>query len=243
MNTISLISRGGLKAFRGFPCVRTQLTLSRPISHTASMAASNGEGRKITDWVDPKDKTGEFKRLPSAFRSFISRDPGAEFPAEKGRYHLYVSYACPWAHRTLIVRRLKGLDDVVSFSSVHWEMLDEGWRFVTADEEGRVPGENATPDPLHPDFTHLRQVYFEQNPDYSGRFLVPTLYDKKQRKIVSNESAEIIRMFYYEFDHLLPEEYSKLDLFPEHLRKEIEATNEWTYNDINNGVYKSGFAT
>lgn len=96
---------------------------------------------------------------------------------------------------------------------------------------------------MHPGFTHLRDIYFNQNPNYEGRFTVPTLYDKKAKKIVSNESSEIIRMLYYEFDDQLPEEYKKLDLFPEALRNKIEETNGWTYNDINNGVYKSGFAT
>ncbi|KAK0645111.1 Glutathione S-transferase omega-like 2 [Lasiodiplodia hormozganensis] len=197
--------------------------------------------KNILNWVDPKDKSGEFKRQTSVFRNFISNKPGAEFPPEKGRYHLYVSYACPWAHRTLIVRKLKGLEDFVSYTSVHWEMLEKGWRFATPDEN--IPGANTTPDPLHPDFTHLRDIYFSQNPDYEGRFTVPTLYDKKAKKIVSNESSEIIRMFYYEFDDLLPDEYKQVDLFPEALRNDIDKTNEWTYNDINNGVYKSGFAT
>lgn len=100
-----------------------------------------------------------------------------------------------------------------------------------------------TPDPLHPDFTHLRHIYFDIKPDYDGRFTVPTLYDKKQNKIVSNESSDILRMFYYEFDELLSGQQKQFDLFPEKLRKEIEETNEWTYNDINNGVYRSGFAT
>ncbi|EKG13394.1 Glutathione S-transferase [Macrophomina phaseolina MS6] len=203
--------------------------------------ATESNKKDILNWVDPKDKSGEFKRQTSVFRNFISRKPDAEFPPEKGRYHLYVSYACPWAHRTLIVRQLKGLEDFVSYTSVHWEMLDKGWRFATPDEN--VPGANTTPDPLHPEFTHLRDIYFSQNPNYEGRFTVPTLYDRKTKKIVSNESSEIIRMFYYEFDDLLPEEYKKIDLFPESLRNKIEETNDWTYNDINNGVYKSGFAT
>lgn len=197
--------------------------------------------RKITDWVDPKDKTGEFKRLPSVFRNWISREPGAQFPPEKGRYHLYVSYACPWAHRTLITRKLKGLEDIISFTAVHWHMAEKGWRFATPDE--KLPGENAVPDPLHPEFTHLRQLYFSVNPEYKGRFTVPVLYDKKTKQIVSNESSEIIRMFYYEFDDLLPEKYKSVDPYPSTLRSEIDATNDWTYNDVNNGVYKSGFAT
>ncbi|KAK5696613.1 S-glutathionyl-(chloro)hydroquinone reductase [Elasticomyces elasticus] len=163
------------------------------------------DGQKnILNWVDPKDKSGEFKRQQSTFRDWISSEEGAEFPAEKDRYHLW-------------------------------------WRFAT--EDGEAPGENVTPDPVHPDFTHLRQIYFENNKDYGGRFTVPTLYDKKQKRIVNNESSEIIRMFYHCFDKLLPEKYAKLDLMPDDLKDSIEATNEWTYNDINNGVYKSGFAT
>ncbi len=106
-----------------------------------------------------------------------------------------------------------------------------------------MPGENVTPDPIHPEYTHLRELYFENEKDYGGRFTVPTLYDKKQRKIVNNESSEIIRMLYYEFDDILPEQYKNVDLFPQELREQIEGTNEWTYNEINNGVYKSGFAT
>jgi len=205
------------------------------------MANEQQQKKDILNWVDPKDKSGEFKRQASQFRNWISKEPGAEFPPEKDRYHLYVSYACPWAHRTLIVRKLKGLEDIITYTSVHWHMLDKGWRFATPDE--RVPGENVTPDPLHPDFTHLRDVYFENNNSYEGRFTVPTLYDKKTHKIVNNESSEIIRMFYSAFDDLLPEKYKTVDLYPEALRKDIDETNDWTYNDINNGVYKSGFAT
>lgn len=109
-----------------------------------------------------------------------------------------------------------------------------GWRFATKDEN--EPGENTIPDPLHPEFTHLRQVYFETDPNYSGRFTVPTLYDKKQKRIVSNESSEIIRMFYREFDNLLPPKLAQVDLLPGDLKEEIEQANEWTYNDINNGM-------
>ncbi|KXT01824.1 hypothetical protein AC578_1993 [Pseudocercospora eumusae] len=207
---------------------------------TRSFMASEDK-KSILNWVDPKDKSGEFKRQQSQFRNFISKDPNAQFPAEKDRYHLYVSYACPWAHRALIVRKLKGLEDFITFTSVHWHMGEKGWRFSTKDES--EPGENTTPDPLHPEFTHLRDIYFSNDKNYEGRFTVPTLYDKKQKKIVSNESSEIIRMFYHEFDHLLPEKYAKIDLLPDDLKQEIESTNEWTYHDVNNGVYKSGFAT
>lgn len=207
-----------------------------PRAFTTSMDKKN-----ILHWVDPKDKTGEFKRQQSVFRSFISKEPGAEFPAEKDRYHLYVSYACPWAHRTLIVRKLKGLEDIVSFTAVHWHMGDKGWRFATPDEH--IAGESVTPDPVHQNFTHLRDIYFEQNPDYTGRFTVPTLYDKRTNRIVNNESSEIIRMFYHEFDNLLEEPYKSVDLLPKKLEKDIDELNEWVYSDINNGVYKSGFAT
>jgi len=203
--------------------------------------ASGKKEDDITNWVVPGDPSGEFKRQVSQFRNHISNDPNAEFPAEKGRYHLYVSYACPWAHRALIVRKLKGLEEIIPFTSVHWHMANKGWRFARSDDN--EPGENVTADPLHPDVTHLRDIYFSVEPEYSGRFTVPTLYDKKQKKIVSNESSEIIRMFYTAFDDILPEQYKKVDLFPESLKKQIEETNEWTYNDINNGVYKSGFAT
>ncbi|KAF2703599.1 glutathione S-transferase Gst3 [Pleomassaria siparia CBS 279.74] len=201
----------------------------------------SAEKNSILNWVLPSDKSGEFKRQVSVFRNFIEKKPGAEFPAEKDRYHLYVSYACPWAHRTLIVRKLKGLEGIIGFTNVHWHMSEKGWRFATPDE--KIPGENTVPDPLHPDFTHIRQIYFEQNPDYEGRFTVPTLYDKKQKRIVSNESSEIIRMFYTEFDDLIKDEYKNVDLYPEKLRKEIEEMNAWVYDDVNNGVYKSGFAT
>lgn len=119
-------------------------------------------------------------------------------------------------------------------------MGQKGWRFATSDE--KLPGETS-PDALHKGYTHLRDIYFEQNPDYEGRFTVPTLYDKKTNRIVSNESSEIIRMFYYAFDDIIEEKYKQVDLFPEKLRKDIEAMNDWVYNDVNNGVYKSGFAT
>lgn len=116
-----------------------------------------------------------------------------------------------------------------------------GWRFAAADEH--VTGKNTTPDPLHEDYTHLQDVYFENNKDYGGRYTVPTLYDKKQKCIVNNESSEIIRMFYHAFDSVLPEKFAKVDLLPSEFEEKIEEVNDWTYNDINNGVYKSGFAT
>ncbi|KAH0428594.1 glutathione S-transferase [Colletotrichum camelliae] len=200
---------------------------------------------KITEWVKSGDKSGEFKRQQSSFRASISREQGAKFPAEKGRYHLYVSYACPWACRTLITRQLKGLEDIISYSVVHWHLGEKGWRFVTKDEQESVPGDKVVPDPIqgHENFTHLRDVYFEAEPNYEGRFTVPVLYDKKLKTIVSNESSEIIRMLYTEFDNLVDEKYRRVNLYPEALRNQIDETNEWTYDKINNGVYKSGFAT
>ena len=123
-------------------------------------------------------------------------------------------------------------------------MGDKGWRFATS-EDHDAPGENVTPDPVHTDknFTHLRDIYFSVDPDYQGRFTVPTLYDTIQRKIVSNESADIIRMFYDQFDDLLPQQYRDVKLYPEDLRSKIDEHNDWTYDKINNGVYKCGFAT
>lgn len=120
-------------------------------------------------------------------------------------------------------------------------MLEKGWRFATS--TGEAPGANVTPDPIHYGYTHLREIYFQADPKYNGRFTVPTLYDKKRKTIVSNESSEILRMLYTEFDDLLPEVYKKVDLFPDELQEDIKETNEWTYEHINNGVYKCGFAT
>lgn len=199
-------------------------------------------GSSITSWVKPGDKSGEFKRQTSAFRDWISSEPGAKFPAEKGRYHLYVSYACPWAHRTLIARKLKGLEDFISYSSVHWHLGEKGWRFPTS-EDTDAAGENVVPDPLHEGYTHLRDVYFKVAPDYAARFTVPVLYDKVAGTIVSNESSEILRMLGSAFDAQLPAERAAVDLYPKALRADVDAAGEWTYDLINNGVYKSGFAT
>lgn len=183
------------------------------------------------------DKSGQFQRKPSSFRDVISRESGAQYPPEAGRYHLYVSYACPWAHRTLITRELKGLTDLISISVVDWFLGANGWRFTTPD---KVPG--ATKDDLY-DSKFLKDIYFKSEPNYEGRFTVPVLWDKKTEKIVNNESSEIIRMFYTEFDDLIDEKYKGINFWKEPYKQKIDELNEWIYDDINNGVYKSGFAT
>ena len=191
-------------------------------------------------WYDTKETKGHFKRSASQFRNWITADgePGPTgkggFKAEKDRYHLYVSLACPWAHRTLIFRKLKKLDDYVSVSVVDPLMLENGWEFKP---EERTPG--ATEDHLFGS-SFLWQVYTKADPHYSGRVTVPVLWDKQQNTIVSNESAEIIRMFNSAFDALTG---SKLDFYPEQRRSEIDQLNDLIYDTVNNGVYKAGFAT
>lgn len=178
-------------------------------------------------WYDTKRNRGRFVRSESRFRNWITADGSSEFPAEAGRYHLYVSYACPWAHRTLIFRALKGLEDMISVSAAEPLMLENGWTF--AEGADAVNGSR-----------FLYEVYLKAQPDYSGRVTVPLLWDKKTGSIVSNESSEIIRMFNSAFDALgaAPGDY-----YPEALRGEIEAVNARVYDTVNNGVYKAGFAT
>jgi putative glutathione S-transferase len=183
------------------------------------------------------DSSGRFVRSTTSFRNWITPDgapgPSGEggFPAEAGRYHLYVSYACPWAHRTLIFRKLKGLEDLISVSVVHPDMLDEGWTFETD-----FPG--ATGDDLY-GATYLREIYLKADPNVSGSVTVPILWDKTRQTIVSNESSEIIRMFNSAFDALTG---NRVDLWPQELRDEIEQVNTRIYDTLNNGVYRSGFA-
>ncbi|PVH23030.1 hypothetical protein CXQ85_002756 [Candidozyma haemuli] len=191
------------------------------------------------------DKDGAYRRLPSQFRSSISREQGAEFPPDLNRYHLFVSLACPWAHRVLITRRLKGLTQALPVSIVHWHMDDNGWRFPTKDElSGLKNGDISvgTAEPLY-GFERLKELYFKANPEYNGRFTVPVLWDKQKETIVSNESAEIIRMLNTEFNDLLPADFAEVDLYPENLRGKIDEINDLVYDNINNGVYKTGFAT
>ena len=188
-------------------------------------------------WYDTSSTGGRFVRKAPQFRNWITPDgsPGSTgdsgFKAELGRYHLYVSYACPWAHRTLIFRTLKGLEEMISVSVVHWFMGELGWTFE--------PGEGVVADPLI-NAQYLHEVYTHADSNYTGRVTVPILWDKKKQTIVSNESAEIIRMFNSAFDEV----GAQLgDYYPESLQGEIDALNERIYNTVNNGVYKCGFST
>ncbi|WP_298937112.1 glutathione S-transferase family protein [uncultured Ruegeria sp.] len=196
------------------------------------------DGKWHDTWYDTKSTGGAFKRSAAQFRNWLTADgssgPSGKggFKAEPGRYHLYVSHACPWAHRTLIFRELKGLSGLISVSVVHPDMLDKGWTFET-DAHG------ATGDTLYGlDFAH--QVYTKADPTYSGRVTVPILWDKDQGTVVSNESSEIIRMFNSAFNGITG---NTDDYWPETMREEIEEVNARIYSDVNNGVYKSGFAT
>jgi len=173
-------------------------------------------------------KDGKFVRMDSIFRDRISSDPGAAFPAEAGRYHLWVAYGCPWASRTLAFRVLKGLEDIISFSPATSAFMSQGWMFA----EG--------PDGPEPDGYPLWRLYVAADPDHTGKATVPVLWDKKTRRIVNNESSEIIRILNTAFDHITG---NRLDLYPEPLRAEIDRWNALIYPNVNNGVYRSGFAT
>ena len=196
------------------------------------------DGQWSTQWYDTSKTGGAFERAASAFRNWVTPDgsagPSGEggFKAEPGRYHLYVSLACPWAHRTIIFRKLKGLEDLITMSVVSPKMPDEtGWAFTQ--EMG------STADSVN-GADYLWQVYAKARPDYTGRVTVPVLWDKQRGVIVNNESSEIIRMFNSAFDGLTG---NRLDFYPEALRGRIDAINERVYAEINNGVYRAGFAT
>jgi len=190
------------------------------------------EGKWQDKWYDTKNSNGEFIREDAQFRDSVSKDKSSPFPAESGRYHLYVSLACPWAHRTLIFRELKGLSDHIGVSVVHPDMLDNGWEF-------RNDFMGTTGDTVNQHDYHW-QLYTQHKADYSGRVTVPVLWDKQSNQIVNNESSDIIRLFNTAFNDLTGND---ADFYPEALRTEIDAINERIYNDVNNGVYKAGFAT
>lgn len=189
------------------------------------------EGVWHDEWYDTAKTGGRFVRGQSAFRDWITADGSSGFKAEPGRYHLYVSLACPWAHRTLIFRKLKRLEEVISLSVVDWLMGENGWRF--SERPGCIPD-------MVNGARYLHEVYTRARPDYTGRVTVPVLWDKARKTIVNNESAEIIRMFNGAFDAFGD---PSIDFYPKALRSEIDAVNAFVYDNINNGVYKAGFAT
>ena len=195
------------------------------------------EGVWHDQWYNTKKTGGKFVRQASQFRNWVTADGSAGisgksgFKAEKDRYHLYVSYACPWAHRTLIFRALKGLEEIITISVVHWFMGEHGWTFAE--------GEGVIPDSLF-NSEYLHQIYTKADSNYTGRVTVPILWDKQTQTIVNNESSEIIRMFNSAFDSLGAKEG---DYYPENLRAEIDELNDRIYHTVNNGVYKCGFAT
>ncbi len=196
-------------------------------------------GKWSADWqpVQASDAKGGFVRQRSSFRSWVTPDgsPGPTgeggFGAEAGRYHLYVALICPWASRTLIARRLKGLEDAISVSVVEPQLTEQGWRF------GSYPG--ATADGIN-GATYLHEIYTKVDPDITGRATVPVLWDKRRQTIVNNESADILRMLNSGFGDLADDTH---DLYPEELRPEIDALSERIYPRLNNGVYRAGFAT
>jgi len=187
-------------------------------------------GKWVDQWYDTDASDGEYVRKASGFRNWVTADGAAGptgqggFNAEKGRYHLYVSLACPWAHRTLIFRALKELDDYIDVTVVEPTMLENGWEMT---------------DPLN-HFNFLYQLYLKADPVYEGRVTVPVLWDKRTETIVSNESSEIIRMFNEAFNHLTG---NTDDYYPEPLRDQVDELNDRIYDSINNGVYRAGFAT
>lgn len=189
------------------------------------------DGEWHDEWYDTNKTKGRFDRKASSFRKWVEADKAAPFPAEPGRYHLYVSLACPWAHRTLIVRKLKRLENVIGVSTVRAEMLEHGWEFGD--------GLGSTPDAIN-GAHKLHELYVKTEPNYTGRVTVPVLWDTRTSQIVNNESSEILRMFNSAFDAWGD---GAVDLYPEALRSEIDEVNERVYHSINNGVYRCGFAT
>ena len=195
------------------------------------------DGQWQDKWYDTKASEGRFEREDAGFRSWVTADGSAGpsgiggFKAEANRYHLYVSLACPWAHRTTIYRKLKGLEDMISLSIVHPFMGDKGWTFAE--------GAGVIADPIVK-ADYLYEVYIAAKPDYTGRVTVPILWDKKTNTIVSNESSEIIRMFNSAFDEVGA---TAVNFLPTELLAEIDTVNEFVYSAVNNGVYKAGFAT
>lgn len=189
------------------------------------------DGKWVDKWYDTSASNGEFIRQDAQFRNTIGE--GSEFPVESNRYHLYVSLACPWAHRTLIFRKIKKLEQHIGVTVVKAEMLSHGWEL--SDEAINT----FSPSPIS-DIQYMHQVYTHMNANYNGRVTVPVLWDKKTKRIVNNESSEIIRILNSAFNELTD---VKTDYYPQALRSQIDEINELVYHAINNGVYKVGFAT
>ena len=193
-------------------------------------------GKWVDKWYNTKKSKGRFIRKAPQFRNWITKEKnksegGFYFEAKEDRYHLYVSLACPWAHRTLIFRELKNLKNIIPVSVVHWFMGKKGWTFQN--------GEGVVKDKIN-NVKYLYEIYLKACPNYTGRVTVPVLWDRHNKTIVSNESSEIIRMFNSEFNHLTG---NKLDFYPKKYREEIDLINNRIYENINNGVYLCGFAT
>ncbi|CAG9297185.1 glutathione S-transferase family protein [Celerinatantimonas diazotrophica] len=194
-------------------------------------------GQWHDQWYNTAENQGQFKRSEAQFRNWVTPDGSAGpsgvngFKAQAGRYHLYISHACPWANRTMIFRQLKGLNELIDVSVVNWFMAEHGWTFA--------PGTDVTGDKLY-GLDYLYQLYLKADPNYSGRVTVPVLWDSERQTIVSNESADIIRMFNSAFDEVGAKAG---DYYPQALRGEIDKLNNQIYDTVNNGVYKAGFAT
>src|SRR6476469_181064 len=185
----------------------------------------------MVQFPDEQTKSGSFKRQEDAFRDWVKRDGSTAYKPERGRYHLYVSFACPWAHRTIIFRKLKGLEDTIGMTVVDPVRDERGWAFRN--------GPDHSEDPIN-GFKFLGEAYHATDPDYRGRVTVPVLWDKKTKRIVSNSDDDLLRMFNSEFAELATKEY---DFAPEPLRQEIDEWNGLLYEQVNNGVYRAGFAT
>jgi glutathionyl-hydroquinone reductase len=185
----------------------------------------------MAQFPEEQSKSGEFKRQEDAFRHWVKRDGSTPYQPERGRYHLYVSLACPWAHRTIILRKLKGLEETIGLTVVDPVRDERGWAF----REG--PGHST--DPVN-GFQFLSEAYRATDPNYRGRVTVPVLWDKKTKRMVSNSDDDLLRMFNSEFEESAANDY---DFYPPELRGEIDAINELIYQRVNNGVYRAGFAT
>ncbi|VAX05750.1 Glutathione S-transferase, omega [hydrothermal vent metagenome] len=188
------------------------------------------KGELVDNWLDKEIDEGEFKRMESSFRNWITADGSSDFKAEADRYHLYVSAACPWAHRTIIFRKLKKLENIIGLSIVEAQMLEQGWTFSAS---GKYV------DHLHAS-KFMHEIYTRADQKFTGQITVPVLWDKKENTIINNESSEIIRMFNSVFDSFTE---VKTDYYPVALRHKIDEINEPIYKNINNGVYRCGFAT